>query len=520
MRLVFYDSSCGSLGVQYLLAGLKARGHDVSLYLDPSASRDYIAQDLAFKRWLSLAPRQVSNDLVALRPDVVCFSLNSYYYTRLLEIIRLVKQTDPRILVICGGMHVTLVPEVVLQNKEIDFALLGEGDISLPSLLEALEESGVERVKALSDTILPGVWNVHDGGIVRRGLSPIIEDLDSVPFPDKDLLYQANPALASIYSTMASRGCLYKCSYCNSATVHALYACHGVNFFRVRSVSNVIEELRQAKSKYPARYVEFFDDTFGVGRPWLNEFCERYKAEVGLPFGIEVSPLVLDEEKIDRLADSGCVTLELGIQSANPVVRRELLNRHETNERVIRLVRYGVERGILVELDIIVNLPGETREHVVEALDLVCEARPHMVNLSYLQYLPKTQIIDTALAQGILTPEEVQSIEMGERPKPHRFLPKSDLADYYKTLPFEMFIAARLPTPTAKRLMRLIEKPVLRRPVSFFVTVFLYASRLFLAYRDTRNYFLRWNIRRFAYSIRRVFGRKLLGRKCHASQST
>ena len=514
MKIVFYDTASGSLGIQYLTAIARNGGHTVYLYLDPSASRDYLAHDLLLKQWLSLSVSDIINDLTALQPDMVCFSMNSYYYQRLLEIIKALKKVNPDIVIVCGGIHVTLLPALVLGNEEIDFAIVGEGEQSFKSLLDALSTSPVDQVKALSVTALQGVWNVYAGAVLDRGVSLVFKDLDQIPFPDKTLLYEANPALATVYCTTASRGCPCSCSYCNSASVRALYSCCDMEYYRSRSVSNVIQELKIAKTKYPMRHIEFYDDMFGVSQAWLLEFGQRYKVEIGLPYGIETSPLVLNEAKIDILADSGCVSVEIGVQSANMVVRRDLLNRHETNERVTQMARYAVEHGILVELDLIVNLPGEMPEHLTETLDLVSESRPQMVNLSYLQYLPKTDIIKTALEQGYLTPQDVNDIELGGRPKGVRFLPKSGLSTQYRLLPFQVFLAARLPQKWAKSLNWIIEKPLIGPLLSFFATPFLYVSRLLLGVLDRRNYFLRWQTSRFLRSNLRVLARKVLRGNC------
>jgi radical SAM superfamily enzyme YgiQ (UPF0313 family) len=177
---------------------------------------------------------------------------------------------------------------------------------------------------------------------------------------------------------------MYGCTYCNSPTTRALYRQCGENFYRVRSVGNVIAELRFALERYRPRFVEFFDDSFGANLGWLREFSDAYKKEIGLPFGIETSPLLLDEERLRLLAACGCATLEVGFQSANEGVRSTVLNRHEKNTKVKEIVTRARVLGMFVELDFIVDLPGETPEHLSEILEFIRQSRPQLANISYL----------------------------------------------------------------------------------------------------------------------------------------
>lgn len=513
MRVLFYDSGCGALGIQYLLPIVRNTGHEAIHYLDPSMSREYVADGFNWKGLFSLTPARVVSDLLALKPDIVCFSMTSYYYRSYLELAALLKKRQPELVTICGGVHATLVPDAVLSNDCIDFAVIGEGEISLANLLNALDSRDVGAVKSMSAGDLPGVWNVWQGDLVNRGMSPIVDDLDQIAFPDKTQLYKANPSLASVYSTNASRGCIYHCTYCNSHSVHKLYQENHMRYHRVRTVGNVIEELKGALQTSKPKYIEFYDDLFGTNVQWLREFARRYPSEIGLPFGVETNPMVLNAERLELLAESGCKVIEIGFQHANPKMRKEILGRTDTNEHVLHTVRLAAELGFWVELDLIVNLPGETREHLVETLDFVRQARPHMVNLSFLHFLPKTSIIDIALEKGVLQAEDIPQIEHGVHRNAHRFMPKSGLASYYRVLPIQIFAVTRLPEVLAAPIARLLDKSALARALSPTAGMFLYVSRFYLAYRDRRNYFMRWHVRRFLFSARRVLAAKLFRRK-------
>jgi len=511
MRLVLHDSGVGTLGIQYLLAIAKAHGHDARLFFDNSFSKDYLAQDFFLTNFLSLTPQQACDRITALEPEVVGFSMYSYLYKGHMKLIRLLKRANPELVIICGGTHPSLLPEVVLRNEEVDFVIVGEAELSFPAFLEALANSGTSQVKALPREALPGVWNMHEGAVVERGLSPIVRDLDQVVFPEKEAHYEANPALSSIYTLVTSRGCFNACTYCNSSSLNVLYRSHHERYYRARSVDNVMAELRMATTKYHPRYIEFFDDAFGAKRSWLREFCTRYKEEIGLPYDVQTIPTVLDEESLEWLADSGCVDLEVGFQAANPQVRANVLNRHETNEEVKSLVLRAIELGMFVELDLIVNLPGETREHIEESLEFIRETRPQLVSVGFLQYFPKTPIIDIAIREGVISPAHIRKIEQGEFMNSMRLLSQSGLGTRYRIIPFQMFFASRMPRWISRPLIRLVEKPLIRNVCSFCASAFLYASRLLISFTDKRDFYLRGQIIRSFYAAKWVLARKFSG---------
>jgi radical SAM superfamily enzyme YgiQ (UPF0313 family) len=496
MRVTFYDCGSGSLAVQYLISLTASRGHVPRLYYDCSLSANYLAGDLPLGGLFSLTPAQVCRGILETEPDAVGFSMFSFRYKPNLEIIRLLKRARPDLIVICGGIHVTLVPDTALQNPEIDFVVVGEGEMSFPRLLDHLQDQGVENALAAPVHALPGVWNRSPSGIVDRGFSPLVHNLDEIPFPDKSGHVLSNPALAAVYCTVGSRGCFSHCSYCNSASLNGIYREQGEKYYRVRSVGNLLQELRLAVDRYRPRAISFWDDVFGLNARWFDEFCRRYPEEIGLPFDVQANPHIHAERSLKRLADCGCVTINFGFQSANEEVRRNLLNRTETNEQVAHAIGQAKRFGMAVELDLIMNLPGETREHVREAVRFVADTRPQLVNCGFLQYFPRTSITDYAIREGFLKPESIEGIARGESAANMRLLPKEGpgvgrrvLGYEYRLLPYRLVIASWLPHMFFVPLDWLIRLPVLRLAGSFFAPLFLYGWRIAYGWIDRRRAF-------------------------------
>lgn len=513
MRVTFYDSGYGMLGVQYNMACLTRAGHEVDLFFDNSMSMDHLSQDMPIGKLLSLTQDQVVAGIMDTQPQVVCFSTPTYFYQAHLSLIRRLKRDHPGLIVCMGGVHPTLESRVVASKPEIDFTIVGEGEYAFPKLISAIETEGVDAVKASAPEAHPGCWSLHNGEIIERGMAPAVKDLDELPWPDKRLYHAANPALQPIYATLASRGCVFTCSFCNSASLNHKFRDEGNSkFYRYRSVDNVIAELKWAKETYAPKYVQFFDDIFAVKRSWLVEFHEKYKKEIGLPFEVQTNPKIHNVESMELLADCGCVHLEFGFQSANPTVRREMLSRKETNEEVKELIRAARRVGMLMELDLIVNLPGETEKEVQEDIDFVQDVHPELVNVSFLQYFPQTPIIKTALQQGILKQEDLPRIAEGEMISSMRLLRDSKLAMRYHLLPFQMYFAAHFPRRLANIIMAMIGWPVVRLFFARYGTYFLYLTRIWVGQTDWRDFYHRRQLPRAFCAARDVLRHKYRGK--------
>ncbi len=515
MRVLLYDGGYETFAVQYLLANLRQHGHEALLFFDNSFVVDYLAQDFPFQELFSLSCAQVAEDILAQRPQVVGFSMFTMFYQRYLGIIRALKARQPELMIIAGGFQPTLLGERVLASaNQVDFILLGESELSLPPLLQALETHGRDGCLTLAAAALPGVWNRapgEGGGLVQRGFSPIPQELDEIPFPVKELHYGYNPRLAQIYTVIASRGCPYVCTYCNSATMNKVYRGARARYYRVRSVDNVIAELRQAKERFRPRQVMFFDDVFAGQRDWLVEFAVKYRQEIDLPYYCQTSPLIHDADSVRLLAESGCVQLEFGFQSANAQVRKEVLARTETNDGMALLLREANGRGIFTELDLIANLPGETEAHLEESLEFIIATRPKWVNLSYLQFHPHTPITATAIQTGLLGSEDVERIQEGRHTTSMRLVAKSNLGRRHRVLPFQYFAAFVFPAGLARRTIRWLDRPLVGAIAARFASFFLYFSRILHSYLDRRDFLVRHHVVRSMTAMRWIVTRKVFG---------
>jgi radical SAM superfamily enzyme YgiQ (UPF0313 family) len=296
------------------------------------------------------------------------------------------------------------VPARVLKSGLADFVIVGEGEEPLARLVGALAEK-------TGDYEIPGVGYMKDGAPLITPPSFPLPDLDALPWPDKDLFYRHLPYLAKDYRIVASRGCLFSCSYCCNDFLKKLY--RGRRPYRARSAENVIEELKEAKKRWDFKRVQFFDDIFAPDREWLRYFSFLYRKEIALPFWCSVSPSIVDDEFVKTLKETGCCEVQMGVQSLNEGLRREILMRRESNEDVKNAIRLFREAEIKLVADNISGIPGEGEEDLVQTLSFYNEHRPSRVSDYALRYYPGTGIVRYAKETGIISERDIEELEEG-----------------------------------------------------------------------------------------------------------
>jgi radical SAM superfamily enzyme YgiQ (UPF0313 family) len=397
MKVCFVAKEAESLGIEQLSSVLKSRGHQVSLAYDPSLFDDTAFKSENFKGIFSFK-NEVVSQIVRDRPDLVGFSVMSDNVKWAYEISREIKSRIS-VPIVFGGIHASSVPELILENRDVDFVIMGEGEYPILDLVDGLAKGRVDS----------GTMNLgfrRNGGVVLNPLRPLIENLDSLPFPDKDLFYDILPEIKNHYTIMSSRGCPYACTFCCNSRLKKIYNNHG-KFLRRRSVDNVIGELDLAKKKYGIKDVIFDDEIFTHDTAWLKEFASAYKARIGLPSFLWVHPNTVSEEVVECLKMMNCYAVEMGVQSINPEIRKKVLHRFYSNDTLKKAISLLKRNGISCTVDNIVGLPQERMEDVENLVRFYNETRPTKIYVFYLRFYPRTEIIDIA----DLAPELIAGIE-------------------------------------------------------------------------------------------------------------
>lgn len=343
----------------------------------------------------------------ALQPDLIGFSVVTAHYQWALSFARKVKAELPNIPIIFGGKHPTLVPEVVIREDCVDFVCVGEGEEALAELLESLKNGD-------SDFNIRNIWYKKNGETHSNPVRPLIENLDALPFSDKELFYRHLPSEYKRNTYFfSSRGCPFSCTYCCNDEFRTIYKGLG-RYIRQMSVERTIEELIDIKQRHKPKLILFEDDLFTANRRWIQEFLPRYVEKIGLPFTCSGHAQFLSEEVVQQLKKSGCRMVWFGIQSASEEMRLKVLHRHEKNKDILRVAELCRKAGLRFMVDHILNLPFDTDEAIREAITLYNEMRPCVINVYPLLYFPKAEIVNLSIQYGQLKLEDVEMINQGK----------------------------------------------------------------------------------------------------------
>lgn len=370
-------------GIAWISSVLKQNGHKTSmLHLTKDQSREELLEKVK-----------------GYNPDVIAFSATTNQYPFAEKYARWLKEVG--VPVVCGGIHATLAPEEVIASDGFDIVCVGEGEYPMLELLNRLEAGkNIEEIKNL--------WVKKSDKIIRNDTRDIIDDLDALPFPDREL-YDYEKFLQENGNTaefLAGRGCPYDCTYCCN---HAIRKIGKGRYVRIRSVDNVIEEIREVTAKYKVKNLWFYDDTFTLFPKWIEEFSEKYRQEFDMPFACNGRIETLKEEMLVDLKKAGCTMMGIGVESGNEQLRNMVLKRKMSNDQIIRGFGMVKIAGIEANAFYMIGLPFETPEMIEETLALNERINPDGIQFSVFYPYPGTELYTVSKEHGFLTGKKKES---------------------------------------------------------------------------------------------------------------
>jgi len=359
------------MGIEYLSAILKKHNYDVCLIL--FKDKDYI------------------NQLKIFKPDIIAYSITTGHHKETIEINKEVKK-HLKVYSIFGGPHPTFYPEMI-EEEGVDAICIGEGEYSIIDFLEKLKKGKENKTS--------GFWIKKGKKIFKNPTRLLINNLDDLPFPNREIIYEKDPFFTKleIKRFLATRGCPFKCTYCFNRQYNKLYSGKG-RIVRQRSVDNVIKEIKQVREKYPLKAVKFVDDTFNFNKEWLNEFCEKYKKEINLPFICNIRADLVSEDIIRKMAEANCMAVYIGIESGNEKIRKEILQRTMSNEQIIKACRLLRQNKIKIITQNMLGIPSETLKEAYETIYLNAICKVDFGGFSIFQPYPGTELANFAIANN------------------------------------------------------------------------------------------------------------------------
>jgi radical SAM superfamily enzyme YgiQ (UPF0313 family) len=349
VALIGYQDQ-GNLGMGYLAAVLQQRGHIVQM-IDV---RD--------------GPDKITERLVARPPLVVGFSLIfQVFLPQFRRVASDLRDAGITSHFTIGGHFPSLChDETLAQFPELDSVVRYEGEVTLVDLVERLIAG-----RDWHDT--PGIAYLRDGEVVDNEPRPLVQDLDSLPFPYR----QFDPSTIGGFPTLpllASRGCARRCSFCS---IHMFYRNAPGKVVRVRRPDKVIEEMLHLYRHHNVRVILFQDDDFPLwgpaGRRWADELVGRMH-DAGLVnrvvWKISCRAEYVEHDLFAMLRDAGLFLVYMGIESGTEQ-GLEVLNKELTAEENLRAVEILKQLGVHVGYGFMLFDPTSTFESVRENLNFL-----------------------------------------------------------------------------------------------------------------------------------------------------
>jgi radical SAM superfamily enzyme YgiQ (UPF0313 family) len=393
------------LGIMYLAAVCRQNGIDVNLI------------DLTFERKWSAYETLIKEE----KPDVVGFTALSPFYEDVLKAVGVTKKAFPNAKIIIGGPHATAVPLEVVKDDNVDVVAVGEADLTVVPLLNALQNKG-----RLND--VKGIVFKQDGQIIRTERQEYA-DLDKLPFPAREMLPTMNkywrqiplfPNIPPVGFLIGSRGCPFNCSFCQPM-LREIFG----NRVRFRSSESVLKEIDELVQKYHIRTLYFVDDNMTVNRKWLYEICDGLeKRNYNLIIGVQGKADTLTPDIAQRLKRINCRYMSFGVESGCQRILDKIMGKHLTIAQIENAFKICKENNITTCASLMIGSPGDNKESILDTVRLLERIRPNFIDLHYTAPTPGSRMFETvefdeshddrwsagAIKLDGLTPEELDDL--------------------------------------------------------------------------------------------------------------
>lgn len=404
------------LGVLYIAAVLEKK-HNVAV-VDATVEGWRNSNETNDIYYLGLSHDALKKRIEEIKPRVVgisvTFSVNS---ESAFNVAVLVKKIDEKIIVVMGGPHVTVRPKETLMSSCVDFVVIGEGEETMQELMEKIENNSINDSSVLSAIKGIGYKKVNQAVINPR--RPLIQNLDSIPFPARHLIpmeeyfksmaskkgsrmiYTFNEGWASLFT---SRGCPYNCNFC---TINLTMG----RQFRPRSPENVISEIKLLYEKYNIRHINFEDDNLTMNKERAEKIFDliiENKIDItwSTPNGIRVENI--DENLVKKMKQSGCKRVFVAPESGVQRVVSQIIGKSLDLKKIKQAVRLFKKNGIIVDGSFVIGLIGETKMDIWRTIIFALKLKRLGMNKAGIHIATPyfgTRFYDEAVRKGYLKAE-------------------------------------------------------------------------------------------------------------------
>lgn len=352
---------------------------------------------------------QLKEKIEQEKPDVVGITALTFTIIDVLKTAKIAKQVNPDIKVVLGGPHVNIYPEETLNFPEIDYLILGEGEKPAKDLMDNLDQT--ENLYNFK-----GIAFKDNHKIINPGPRELIENLDELPFPARDLI--PNKKYTSVLSennpvtTMfSSRGCPFRCTFCNRA--------HLGKIFRARSAKNVVDEMEECK-RMGIGEIFIYDDTFTINRQRVLDICSEIKnRNLKIFWDVRARVDTVDEELLSLMKNTGCERIHYGVEAGTQKIL-DAMKKGITLEQVEKTFKLTKKIGIQTLGYFMIGSPQETKQDILQTIKFAKKINPDFACFSITTPYPQTEMYALGLKEKVL-PYDIWQ-KFAENPQPN-FIP-------------------------------------------------------------------------------------------------
>ncbi len=388
------------VGLLYLGGYLKNRGYSVKVIDVPI--KDQVRNAAFFKNISTVLEKvheKMISDFKRVNAKIIGISCYTPEFYETLKIAKAVKNINPEVIVVVGGVHPTLYAEDFFnEDTGVDICVLGEGEETLADICDNLisgKKGDLKNIKGIA------FKENTTGKVVFTEPRALLKNLDEISMPDYSLVDMAYYTTANPYAIrgcflrsmylLSTRGCPSQCTFCVAKKLRPF---NGTG--RSRSAESLIDELKALKSKYGIDAFYFIDDLFTINKDNVKRFCSIIRKEkLGLLWGCSSKVSTLNEDMIREMASAGCVQIDFGVECGSD----EALGRVKKGisvDMIKTTFKLCKKYKIRTFANILVNLPGETEKDLADIITLLEDIKPEIVSFNIFTPYPGTEIYDNS----------------------------------------------------------------------------------------------------------------------------
>lgn len=357
--------------------------------------------------------RRILRKIINFNPELLGISFTTQSATGAYRLINEVKERKEGIKIVIGGPHPTILPEECFMKSKADIVVIGEGEITFLEILKNLEKG--KETNSILGTVVS-----KNGEIKRNPLRPLIHNLDSIPFPARDLIdikkYPGYMYKKRRYDTdiISSRGCPFNCVYCSNPIWKLQKP-----WYRLRSQKNVVDEIEHITKNYGIK--EIFDQTdeFNGSKIWAKKLCDEIiRRGLDVSWKAQMRVDNVDEELAEKLKSSGFWLGLFGLESASDSTLEGIKKRQTINqvEKTLSLMKkYQIKCfGLFMTFNVWEKegkLYSENKEGSLRTLEfakkLLKERKISLFGWSMTTPYPGSKLYDIALKHGLIKKEYI-----------------------------------------------------------------------------------------------------------------